>query len=291
MTRNAFTERLRQAGLTTEEFADVVQVDPKTVQRWVAGRIPQRRHRPKIARALDTPEDVLWPTDAPAPAPAPAPAGEGETRPRGDVIASWGWADDPAAPDPMEFLTGCEGPVDVMDSGGELLREDRVIATLIESASAQSPVRVLVDLPRHNLVPLIGVPHLELRVADRTGSCAIIRVGDRMLTYIDVPRDAVDEQRPLLELKLADDRGLFTRLALAVDMFWDQADDPIRTDEQLDTYLLDSPGIHEDDGDDDGPGEPEGAEDVPRTSDREPARTRDHGAAPPRRWPRRPDRS
>ena len=61
MTHKTLQTRLQDADLTAEEFAEIVRVDPKTVQRWLAGRVPQRRHRAKITRALDTPQDVLWP--------------------------------------------------------------------------------------------------------------------------------------------------------------------------------------------------------------------------------------
>ena len=47
---------ITHAGLTLEEFADIVQVDVKTVQRWLAGRTPYPRHRARVAGALDTTE-------------------------------------------------------------------------------------------------------------------------------------------------------------------------------------------------------------------------------------------
>jgi len=52
MTDTNLKNALRRAGMTPEEFAEIVQVDPKTVQRWVAGTtIPYPRHRATIARA------------------------------------------------------------------------------------------------------------------------------------------------------------------------------------------------------------------------------------------------
>ncbi len=69
---------LRRAGLTPEEFAEIVRVDPKTVQRWVAGTTtPYPRHRATIARALDLTEHELWPDHAPPPA-----AGSDPSEPR-----------------------------------------------------------------------------------------------------------------------------------------------------------------------------------------------------------------
>ena len=52
---------ITRAGLTLEEFADIVQVDVKTVRRWLAGRTPYPRHRTRVAGALDTTEHALWP--------------------------------------------------------------------------------------------------------------------------------------------------------------------------------------------------------------------------------------
>ncbi len=58
-------ERLRgamgKAGTTTDALADVVGVDPKTVERWLNGRTPHRRHRMAAAQYLRTDDAYLWP--------------------------------------------------------------------------------------------------------------------------------------------------------------------------------------------------------------------------------------
>jgi transcriptional regulator with XRE-family HTH domain len=59
-------DRLRDAlirhGLTPDEMADTLGVDPKTVERWVTqGRIPYPRHRHAIAATLGESERYLWP--------------------------------------------------------------------------------------------------------------------------------------------------------------------------------------------------------------------------------------
>ena len=292
MTYKTLQTRLQDADLTAEEFAEIVRVDPKTVQRWLAGRVPQRRHRAKIARALDTSQDVLWPDDTPASVPVPE-AGESAPRLGGDVVASWGWADDQTAPDLAEFVTPEAGPIDVLDTRGELLRDDRLIAALLEVVGERSPVRVLVDSPRRELVPLIGVKHLELRVTDPAGACAMVRVGDRMLVLIDLPRADVDELRPLFELRRCDDAGLFARLAVTFDGLWDAADEAVRSDEQLKEYLIDSPGLYEYVGDgsddDDDPAESASITDATvARGDRGPGPPVADVSAAPRRWPRRP---
>ena len=59
-------ERLRsalhQAGLTTHQLAEAVEVDPKTVERWLSnGRLPHQRHRAQASTTLNVDEAYLWP--------------------------------------------------------------------------------------------------------------------------------------------------------------------------------------------------------------------------------------
>lgn len=53
---------LRQAGMTSHQLAELVEVDHKTVERWVTrGRVPHQRHRTRASTALDKEETYLWP--------------------------------------------------------------------------------------------------------------------------------------------------------------------------------------------------------------------------------------
>ncbi len=60
-------ERLKTAMATNQvgvqEIAQRTEVDPKTVQRWIGGRIPHARHRWAIAKLLNEREDYLWAED------------------------------------------------------------------------------------------------------------------------------------------------------------------------------------------------------------------------------------
>ena len=62
MTTN---ERLRtallQRAMTPAALAEAVDVDPKTIERWLAGRAPYRKHRYKVAALLGIDETYLWP--------------------------------------------------------------------------------------------------------------------------------------------------------------------------------------------------------------------------------------
>jgi len=52
---------LLRARLTEEDVAVQLQVDPKTVRRWLEGRVPYMRHRWAIAALLGVDETDLWP--------------------------------------------------------------------------------------------------------------------------------------------------------------------------------------------------------------------------------------
>ncbi|MER7209852.1 helix-turn-helix domain-containing protein [Streptosporangium sp. NPDC000239] len=59
-------ERLRTAllerGTTITEVAEAIEVDAKTVERWITrGRVPYRKHRFAVAKLLGVEEAYLWP--------------------------------------------------------------------------------------------------------------------------------------------------------------------------------------------------------------------------------------
>src|SRR5258707_1239227 len=128
MANDNLKNALRRAGLTPEEFADIIRVDPKTVQRWLAGTTtPYPRHRATIARALDMHEDDLWPPD-------PSESDQGDEPAVGDVTGVWGSGSDPGAPDPNTFLTETATRIDLLDDHGALLRAPGLIGALRDQA-------------------------------------------------------------------------------------------------------------------------------------------------------------
>jgi hypothetical protein len=58
-------DRLRAAiftqGFAVHDIASELAVDPKTVDRWIGGRTPYRRHRHALATLLRTDAGYLWP--------------------------------------------------------------------------------------------------------------------------------------------------------------------------------------------------------------------------------------
>ena len=114
MANEHLKNALHRAGLTIEQFAEIINVDPKTVQRWVAGRTPYPRHRATIARSLELPENELWPDDVQP----PAGDSERERLTSGDVAGSWGRSNHPGAPAPITFLSEGAERVEILDTAG-----------------------------------------------------------------------------------------------------------------------------------------------------------------------------
>ena len=52
---------LAEARLRDGDIVEAIGVDPKTVQRWLAGRLPQPRHRCALAALVQRHEYDLWP--------------------------------------------------------------------------------------------------------------------------------------------------------------------------------------------------------------------------------------
>lgn len=62
MSNDRLRDGLMRRGLTPEGVAETLQVDPKTVERWITqGRAPYPKHRHKIAAMLGESERYLWP--------------------------------------------------------------------------------------------------------------------------------------------------------------------------------------------------------------------------------------
>ena len=62
MTNERLRSQISGAGLSIAEMASKIEVDPKTVERWITkDRMPHRRYRAATAHLLDADEGYLWP--------------------------------------------------------------------------------------------------------------------------------------------------------------------------------------------------------------------------------------
>jgi transcriptional regulator with XRE-family HTH domain len=279
MPNSNFTEALARAGLMPEQFADIIGVDPRTVERWVAGRTPYRRHRAAIARALDIPEVQLWPDTTFGPGEQDGPD-QAVTIAAGEPGVVWGYADESGAPDPSALIADGPGAIDLLDLDGLVAFTDDLSAAIRTHASTERPVRVIRNRPGEEFRSLIGHMDVEVRIVDAPAVCWALRVGDKLLVAFNFLLS--DAEPSLLELTRGGDDGLFARMQGDFDELW----------RSLDIVLVDADQL---DGDDEGvalnageqPPRSPTPEEAPRESTvRSRSAPADEEARPRRRWPR-----
>jgi transcriptional regulator with XRE-family HTH domain len=274
MASHNLKNALRHAGLTTEEFAGIVRVDPKTVGRWVAGvSTPYPRHRQTIARALDLPEHELWPEKSPAP---PEDADRASST-AGDVTGSWGSSSDPTAPDVSSVVSEAAEQIEILDSDGTLLQTPGLLDTLRQRTFDGCEIRVFTATPPDELTALTGQTGFELRIARGSSTTTLVRADETILLTIPL---AGSDPPALIQLRHRDDDGVFDRLCAYFKILWDEAEIPAQPRQHL-ARQLSGYGVA-----DPPPGPPTRSTHAAE----EPS-----GSAPPttepapRRWPRRPN--
>jgi transcriptional regulator with XRE-family HTH domain len=166
---------LEDAQLTEDDVAARLGVDPKTVRRWLAGRVPYPRHRARLCKLLGHDEEDLWP-QVRAPRPLPQPPGA-------QILASYPhrWAV-PRAVWHQHFASA-RREIGILAYAGLFLAEDQgIIRTLTDKARNGVAVRILLGNP--------GGPRISQRGADEG-------VGDSLAAKI---RNALVLYQPLREL-------------------------------------------------------------------------------------------
>jgi transcriptional regulator with XRE-family HTH domain len=266
------------SGLTLEEFADIVQVDVKTVQRWLAGRTPYPRLRSRAAGALDTTEHALWPDAVPAPTAPDAP--EPTARPPGDMITGYAHATNPGAPSVAELVNAAVERAEIVIP--DLASQPGLAELLRERGADGCLVRIIIEDPDERVEALFGIDAIEVR-ASPAGEDHVLYRSDEQILLVLRRLSSSGESPPVIHLRRLVDGGLFDRLADDFEDRWPQAT-RLASREQLHAYLADTelePWTE--------PHQPPAAKPPPPTAPTRPPVT--PAASPadaPRRWPRRP---
>lgn len=238
-------ERLRAAivekGLTPESLATAIEVDPKTVERWVTkNRAPYRRHRYAVAALLDVDESYLWP-DAVSPADA-AGASESEII----TIYPHRWA----VPNELwhRFFESAEEEIGVLVYAGLFLSEDTGLHRIFRSkAEAGAEIRIMLGDPSSENVarrgfdegiddtmaakiknalvmykPLRNIDGIEFRLHDTILYNSIYRADDQILVNTHIHGFAA-AQAPVLHLRRVAGGTMVTNYLESFDRVWDSA--------------------------------------------------------------------
>jgi transcriptional regulator with XRE-family HTH domain len=269
---------ITRSGLTLEEFADIVGVDVKTVQRWLAGRVPYAGNRARVAGALDTTEHALWP-DA-VPVPTTTEAHELTTPVTGDAIAGYGHAADPAAPNGAALLGRAVERIEI--AVPNLASQPDLVELLRTSGANGRQSRIIIEDPDEQVEALLGLDGVEIRASPAGEDHILYRADDEMLLLLTRIGSA-SASPPIIHLRRQTDGGLFDRLADDFDDCWLEAT-PLTSREQLHAYLADTEIEPRPEPEHSPVANPQPA----RAPARPPEAPTASPADAPRRWPRRP---
>lgn len=268
MGNDSLRRALQQAGLQPDELAEAVSVDIRTVRRWLAGGTPHPRQRAKVARALDTSEGTLWPELA---ATAPTDPGGGPPAGAGELIGDYPRRDHPDAPATAALLEAAREQIDLLAVMLEpLLAEPGIAELLLAKARDGCFVRLMTSEPGERLRPLVGQPHVEIRVIQGIEHESFQRADEQMLVEIRIA-DQRNEPGAVLHLHRRGAGGIFDRYAEHYERIWRHWTEPIDTGEDLDEWI-----------------DPEPHDRLDQRSDAEPSPHVGQAYRPARRWPRQP---
>jgi transcriptional regulator with XRE-family HTH domain len=208
---HALAHALTRAGLTPVDVASRLGVDPKTVERWLAGRVPHPRHRTALRALVDVPETALWPG-----------AGTRSRRPGGrdsEIVAVYPHRWMVLAEVWRDFFSRAQHELGILVYSGLFLLEDAAILRIFaDKAAAGVRVRLLLGDPTS--------PHVAQRGTDEG-------IGDAMSARI---RNALVLVRPLLSVPGIELRMHGTTLYNSIFL----ADDALL----VNTHVLGRPATH-----------------------------------------------
>ncbi|MET9377192.1 XRE family transcriptional regulator [Streptomyces sp. NPDC002992] len=230
---------LAQRGVSPESLAEVCEVDPKTVSRWLGGRVPHPRHRFRVARHLRVEETFLWP----APPRRAARSGDGLGA---ELVGTY--QNRASVPRDMwiSLLREVREEIGVLVFSGTFFAQSNphVAKMLAERAADGVRVRLCFGDPEGQAVvirgqeegigdtlaakirasltyyrPLLAEVGCEVRLHDTTLYTSLFRYDDNLLVNPHVwgqPASA----NPLLHLKRADGAGWFANYAQSFEAVW-----------------------------------------------------------------------
>lgn len=239
MANDRLRTAMAKAGVHIESVAEATGADPKTVQRWIGGRVPHARHRFAVAALLHEEEEYLWPV-APGRDPASSLDSTAEIKVayahRADLPAStWrtllrgarrridllGYAMlffPEQHPDLTDLLrakgnAGCEIRVALADPGSQRTSE----RDELEQLSGTLPDRIRTTV--NHFKEAQGVPGFSLHYHEVHLYSAVYRFDDDMIVtpYLI---GAHGYQHPVLQLRRLGPFGLFEQYASQFERIW-----------------------------------------------------------------------
>jgi len=234
-------EALRQAltakGLHEDDVAESLSVDRKTVERWLAGRLPYPRYRELLADLLGVDESLLWPQARRR----PAHPSEGTTEVQAVYPHRWAVPRD----EWRRLFESAEHEIAVLVYAGLFLAEDLgILRILADRARAGVAVRILLGNPdspqvarrgadegvddamaakiRNALVlyrPLCEVEGIEIRLHETILYASLYRADDDLLVNPHA-YGVTASHAPVLHITHADDGDMASTYLESFERIW-----------------------------------------------------------------------
>ena len=229
---------LAESRLREVDIAEALGVDPKTVQRWLAGRLPQPRHRWGLADLVQQHEYDLWPQLA---------GGLAPTINR-EIIATYTHRG--AVPRELwrQLFASGQREIGILVYAGLFLAEDIDLVRIMRGKAEDGvTIRVLLGDPDSEQIALRGaeegiaeamaakirnvivlyrllldLPAVEIRLHTTVLYNSIYRADDEMLVNPHVYGSAA-AQAPVFHLKRHGDGDLFGTYADSFERVWTAA--------------------------------------------------------------------
>ena len=228
---------LADARLDEVSVSSALGVDPKTVQRWIKGRVPQRRYRWDLADLVSRHEHDLWPELAYG-AGGSCPEIRG-SYPHRAAVPWTVW---------RGLFSSAHRKIDILVYSGLFLAEDvETQRTLADRARSGVAVRILLGNPDSRAVadrgmaegigdalagkvrnaivlyrPLLAIEGIEIRLHDTVLYNSIFRADDELLVnphVLGVPASYA----PVLHLRHSGAEDLISTYAESFDRVWQGA--------------------------------------------------------------------
>ncbi|MCW2569929.1 MAG: family transcriptional regulator [Mycobacterium sp.] len=239
-------ERLRAAlqrrGVTVEAAALAADVDPKTVHRWLGGRVPHPQHRYAVAKLTHEDEEFLWP--------GAARASDTDARDAAaELVRAYAYRSDVEPAQWWRLISGATSQIDLLGYTLYFLPQQHpeFVPTLREKCGSGCRLRIAVASPdsahvryrdeeEHEeitlvarirttlraLEPLRGCGGLELRYQDVPLYNSVFRFDDEMLVTPHL-YGTPGHSAPLMHLRRLGPGGLFARFAGHFDKVWEHS--------------------------------------------------------------------
>ncbi|NGO79191.1 helix-turn-helix domain-containing protein [Streptomyces sp. YC504] len=237
-------ERLRSAllaqNMTVQQLAEEIQVNPKTVERWITqGKVPYRRHQYATASALSVDVMTLWDDERSLDSATDLSKAEIVTvYPHRHVVPTDLW---------RQMCERARERIDILVYAGIGLAEDPRFLSVLKSKSKDVPIRVLMGDPSCEAVQRRGIdeghrimdgkirnalfnyqplftshPEIKFRLHDTVLYNSIYRVDDEMLVNTHVYGIGA-YMAPVLHLRRLPGGGLFDTFANSLQQTWEGA--------------------------------------------------------------------